>query len=152
MDDLKQWVEPILAENGCRLYALEWLTNENPPLLRISIEKLDGPVDLDTCAICSDAIGTMLDAKDWYASEYNLEVCSPGAEHELTTDEQIQAAIGSYVYVKLKDPKQGMDHVFGDLISANTELIVISYNVKGRKKKFEIDRSNLALIMTAVKV
>ena len=152
MDDLKQWIEPILAENGCRLYALEWLTNEKPPLLRISIEKLKGPVDLDTCAICSDAIGTMLDEKDWYQAEYNLEVCSPGAEHELTTDEQIQAAIGSYVYAKLKDPKQGVDHVLGDLVSADTDSIVIAYNVKGHKKKIEIERSNLAMIKTAVKL
>ena len=81
-----------------------------------------------------------------------MEVCSPGAEHELTTDEQIQAAIGSYVYAKLKDPKQGVDHVLGDLVSADTDSIVIAYNVKGRKKKIEIERSNLAMIMTAVKV
>lgn len=152
MEDLKQWIEPILAENDCRLYSLEWLTHEKPPLLRISIEKLNGPVDLDTCAICSEAIGTMLDTKDWYAHEYNLEVCSPGAEHELTTDEQIQAAIGSYVYAKLKDPKQGLDHVFGDLIQADENMVTISHNVKGRKKKVEIEKSNLALIMTAVKV
>lgn len=152
MDRLKKWIEPILAENGCRLYDLEWLTNEKPPLLRISIEKLEGAVDLDTCASCSDAIGTFLDEKDWYDKEYNLEVCSPGAERELKNEEQMQNAIGSYVYVKLKNPKQRLDHVFGDLKEVQEESVTIQYKDKTRNKEIEIDRENISLIMTAVKV
>lgn len=152
MDRLKQWIEPILHANGCRLYDLEWLTSEKPPLLRISIEKIEGAVDLDTCAACSDAIGSYLDEQDWYEKEYNLEVCSPGAERELKTDEQIQNAVGSYVFVKLKDPKQGMDQVIGDLIQADDSTVTIQYKDKTRNKTIVIDKNNLSLIMTAVKV
>ena len=109
-------------------------------------------MDLDTCASCSDAIGTMLDEKDWYAKEYMLEVCSPGAERELRTDEEIQRAVGKYVFVKMKDPKQGLDQVIGDLVEATENDVTISYRDKTRTKKITIEKSNIQLIMTAVKV
>ena len=131
---------------------LEWITNQGTPLLRVSVEKEDGTIDLDTCATCSDAIGTMLDEKDWYAKEYMLEVCSPGAERELRTDEEIQRAVGKYVFVKMKDPKQGLDQVIGDLIEATENDVTISYRDKTRTKKITIEKSNIQLIMTAVKV
>ena len=101
MDNLKEWIEEVLNENGCHLYDLEWITNQGTPLLRVSVEKEDGTMDLDTCASCSDVIGQMLDEKDWYSHEYMLEVCSPGAERELRTDEEVQRAVGKYVFVKL---------------------------------------------------
>ncbi len=152
MDNLKNWISEVLEQNDCRLYELEWLTNQKPPILRVSIEKVNGTVDLDACAACSDAIGTLLDEKNWYDSEYNLEVCSPGAERELKTDEQIQNAIDQYVFVKLKDPKQGLSQVFGDLKEVDSSSVTIAYKDKTRNKKIVIDKSNIALIMTAVKV
>ncbi|MCF0105796.1 MAG: ribosome maturation factor RimP [Holdemanella sp.] len=151
MDNLQKWLEPVLEENGCTLYEIEWETNVNPPILRISIDKVGG-VDLDTCAQCSDAISVLLDEKDWYGKEYMLEVCSPGAEKELKTDEQIQNAVGSYVFVKLKDPKQGVDSVRGDLLEANETSVTISYRDKSRTKTIVVDKSNISLIMTAVKL
>lgn len=152
MDNLREWIEEVLRQNGCHLYEIEWLTDQSTPLLRISVEKDNGTIDLDTCAACSDGISTVLDEKDWYGKEYMLEVCSPGAERELKNDEQIQRAVGSYVHVKLKDPKQGLDQVTGDLLEANANDIVVSYREKTRVKKVSIEKSNIQLIMTAVKV
>lgn len=152
LESLKQWIEPELKRLHCSLYDVEWLTNQKPPLLRLSIEKEDGTMDLDTCAVVSDAIGTLLDEKDWYGKEYMLEVCSPGAERELKTSEQIQNAVGKYVYVKLKDPKQGLDQVRGDLLEASESEVTIAYMDKARKKSITIETSNIELIMTAVKV
>ena len=88
----------------------------------------------------------MLDEKDWYAKEYMLEVCSPGAERELRTDEEIQRAVGKYVFVKMKDPKQGLDQVIGDLIEATENDVTISYRDKTRTKKITIEKSNIQLI------
>ena len=49
MDNLKEWIEEVLKDNGCHLYELEWITNQGTPLLRVSVEKEDGTMDLDTC-------------------------------------------------------------------------------------------------------
>lgn len=152
MENLKKWIEPVLAENDCRLYDISWQTNQNPPILQVSVERNDGTMDLDTCALCSELISEVLDAKDWYAKEYMLEVCSPGAERELRNDEELYSAIGKYVYCKLKNPKQGIDDVFGYLEEVEEDFITIAYQIKGRNKKIKIEKTNIRLIMTAVKV
>lgn len=152
MDKIKTWLVPMLEEHGCRLYDLEWDTSMKPPVLRISIEKQDGTMDLDTCAEMSDLISKKLDEEDDGDGEYMLEVCSPGAERELRTDEEIAQNLGKYVYVKLSQPTGGIHDLMGTLEEAGDESIVLSYFVKGRPKKTEIARDNIALIMTAVKV
>lgn len=152
MDKIKEKIIPVLEAENCQLYEMEWLTNEKPPLLRISVEKKDGVTDLDTCATCSQLISDILDEMDWYAKEYNLEVCSPGAERALKNEEQINREIGSYVYCKLKDPKQGVSEVYGTLASNNDESICIEYKEKTRKKSIEIDKENIKELRTAVKL
>lgn len=152
MDEIREWIQPLLETVGCRLYDVEWLTNENPPLLRISVEKEDGITDLDTCTTCSQLISDCLDEKDWYDKEYNLEVCSPGAERPLKTEEQINQAMNAYVYAKLKDPKQGLSEVYGTLKGNDETSISIEYKEKTRTKTIAIEKTNLREFRTAVKV
>ena len=53
MDNLKEWIEEVLNENGCHLYDLEWITNQDTPLLRVSVEKEDGTMDLCILLRCN---------------------------------------------------------------------------------------------------
>lgn len=152
MNQLQKWIEPILKENGCRLYDIQWITNQKPPILQIAVEKINGTMDLDTCAVCSEAISAKLDEENWNDQEYMLEVCSPGAERELRNDQEIEEHLGDYVYVKLREPKGGLSDVKGNLSAFEPETITISYKEKGRPKKAVIDRDNISLIMTAVKI
>lgn len=152
MKELQQWIEPILKELGCRLYEIQWIPGQKPPILQIAVDKIDGTMDLDTCAACSEAISQKLDEKNWNDQEYMLEVCSPGAERELRSEEEMQAHLGEYVYVKLREPKGGYADVKGDFSALEPETITISYKEKGRPKKMVIERDNIALIMTAVKI
>ena len=52
----------------------------------------------------------------------------------------------------MKDPKLGLDQVIGDLIEATENDVTISYRDKSITKKNTIEKSNIQLIMTAVKV
>ncbi len=152
MDNLKSWLVPLLSEKGCRLYGIEWDRSMKPPVLRIAIEKNDGTIDLDTCALCSDAISARLDENDPFDGEYMLEVCSPGAERDLKDDQDLQNAVGKYVYIKLKNAQDGIKEVRGDLTNVSDDAIDVSYFVKGRPKKIQIAKDNIAKAMTAVKV
>lgn len=151
MENLKKWLEPLLASHGCSLYDLEWDTTVKPPVLRVAIDRLDGPVDLDICAECSDEISARLDETSDIDGEYMLEVCSPGAERELRTPEQIRAQVGKYVYIRLAKPENGLNDVTGTLESFDNDTLVVRYFIKGRPKKAEIPMENAALVMSAVK-
>lgn len=72
-------------------------------------------------------ISEKLDEVDMIASEYFLEVCSPGAERELKDETQIRDALDEYVYVKLKNPKAGMDAVKGYLRAY--EMVISRWNI-----------------------
>ena len=92
------------------------------------------------------------EGKNRIASEYFLEVCSPGAERELRSDEEIQHAVGEYVYVKLKNPKNGLDEVKGDLTAYENGIVYINYMAKAVKKKAEIEKENISLIRLSVRI
>ena len=75
-----------------------------------------------------------------------------GAERELRTPQEIAAAVGEYVFVKLKDPKAGMDSVKGTMTAYDEDGIVVEYMAKAVKKKITIDPENIALIRLSVKI
>ncbi len=151
MNNLKEWVEEVSNENGCHLYDLEWITNQGTPLLRVSVEKEDGTMDLDTCASCSDVIGQMLDEKDCMLMNTCLKFVRQELKEKLEQMKKFKELLAN-MYLLMKDLKQGLDQVVGDLIEATENDVTISYRDKTRTKKITIEKSNIQLIMTAVKV
>lgn len=152
MENLKSWIIPLLESQGCTLYDLEWDTKMKPHVLRVMIDRQEGGVDLDICASCSEAISEKLDALDAIKEEYMLEVCSPGAERELKNEEQILAQVGKYVTVTLKEAQSGFHEVLAKLDAVDEQAIHVSFFIKGRPKKLDIAKDNIALIKSAVKV
>lgn len=149
---LEELIAPLVAEDGIELYDVAWHTEGKMRILQVSIMKKDGSMDIDTCAEQSEKISAMLDEKDLISSEYFLEVCSPGAERELRNEQQIKDAVGEYVYVKLKNPKAGMNDVKGTLLAFENNTVFIEYMAKAVKKKAEIELENIALIRLSVKI
>ena len=122
-------------------------------ILQVSIMRKDGMMDIDGCVEMSQRISELLDEKDVIASEYYLEVCSPGAERELRTLEEIKHSVGEYVYIKLKDVAAGgIFEVNGTLLEVKDDQIMVAYMDKTRKKELTVGFDNVALIRLAVKL
>ncbi|MEG1475426.1 MAG: ribosome maturation factor RimP [Longicatena sp.] len=149
---IKELVVPILAKDNLQLYDVSWHNEGNSRILQIAIMHADGTMDIDTCVSVSEKISEILDEKEVIASEYFLEVCSPGAERELRNDVQIQDAIGEYIYVKLKNPKAGVDEIKGTLTAFENNIVYMDYYAKAVKKKAEIEKDNIGLIRLSVKI
>lgn len=152
LDQIRPNVEEIIHTLDLILYDMKWRHEGDMQILEISILKKDNSMDIDTCALASEKISIMLDEKDCIPFEYYLEVCSPGAERVLNNDDEIRKSIGEYVYVKLKNPKCGIDEITGFLMDANDDFINISYMQKAVKKNLEIERNNIKLIRLSVKL
>lgn len=149
---IKEMIAPLLASDNIKLYDVVWHTEGSNRILQIAIMQNDGSMDIDTCAQMSEKISEKLDEEDIIASEYFLEVCSPGAERELRDEVQIREAVGEYVYVKLKNPKAGMDEVKGTMTAFENNIVYLDYMAKAVKKKTEIEMENIALIRLSVKI
>lgn len=149
---LKEVITEVTNANDVILYDVIWTQEEQMKILQVSILNQDGKMDIDTCAKVSGDISEKLDLLDLIEHEYYLEVCSPGAERELRSIEEIQAASGEYIYVKLKDPKAGLDEVYGYLKAVSDDHIEVEYFIKAVKKKVSIDVDNIRFIRLAVKI
>ena len=150
---LREWITAIVEQNGMLVYDISWQPMGNMKSLQVSIMKGDGTMDLDSCAMISEQLSAMLDEKDLIKHEYYLEVCSPGAERELRNFEEVKAAVGEYVYVKLKNVMaKGIYEVLGTLEKCEEGMLSMTYMDKASKRKIDIAYDNVALFRLAVKL
>lgn len=155
MSDLKQIkavIQDVLNQEQVLLYDLSWQQEGKNRILQVAIMREDGSMDIELCAQVSEKISEVLDQHDLIPFEYFLEICSPGAERELLNDDQIMQALNDYVFVKMKNPKKGMDSVTGYLREYNEMGASIEYMDKTAKRNIVIEKDNIALIRLSVKL
>jgi len=151
LEKIKKALLPIIESHDCYLDDIEFVKEKNEWYLRVFIDKNNGSLDMDTCVAVSEEISGKLDEIDVIDQEYYLEVSSPGAEKPLKTFDKVVENVGEYVHVDFKNPKNGMDHVEGYLLSVDGEDLTIQYMLKAVKKKIVISYDNVKFIRLAVK-
>lgn len=154
MNSIVEKVKLIAEEYANKLeYKVVKVTFEkedNMKMLRVTI-KNNPRFDIDECTKLFELISDRLDEEDFIDEEYYLEVTSEGLEKELDTDEDIKDAIGEYIYVKLYEKVDSIKEVYGDLISFDGDILIISYMDKTRKKQLEVQKNKICKIRLAVK-
>ena len=150
LEKITNLIQPILETHDVYLDDIEYVQEKKEWYLRIFIEMNHGHLDMDTCVAVSEASSQRLDEADIITHEYYLEVSSPGAEKPLKTLEKVQESVGEYVYIRFKNPTQGMDEVQGTILSVEGEMIELQYMVKNIKKRCTIQYQDIALIRLAV--
>lgn len=148
---LREVLEPVAMSHNVFINDLVWRNEGSMKFLEIPIMFKDGTMDLETSSLMSGLFLDALETVEGMEFEYFLDVCSPGAERLLNSDDEIEAVVGEYVYVKLQNPKAGVFEIYGDLEKNEPELITIAYMDKTRKKTFDIDKDNIKLIRLAIK-
>lgn len=149
---IRELVQPILAEQNLRLAECRWVNESRMHILQIAIMRPDGSMDLDTCALISSQLSEILDATEVISQEYYLEVCSPGAERVLTSEEDIQLSVGKDVYVRFHHPISKLLEVTGTLSAYDGQTGTIEYREKTAKKSLSFLRDNLDYIRLAVRL
>ena len=148
---IEELVQDVVKENNCYIDDIEYVQENGDWYLRIYIDLIEGSIDLDTCVAVSEKVSEILDEADPIEGEYILEVSSPGCERPLKTFEAVQKNVGEYVYIKLRNPKAGLDNFYGTILSIEGTEIEVQYMVKNIKKKIVVDYSNISFIRLAVK-
>ncbi len=102
-------------------------------------------IDLETSAKVAQVLAEAIDY------EIGLDVSSQGAER-MIQPQDYESVLNQYVFVKFKDPKQGMDQVSGELSAVHDTSITIKYRFKHTYKTVDVERENIELLRTAVKI
>jgi len=102
VDELLDFVEPILEDFGYELVDLEFKQEGPEWFLRIFIDK-EGGIGLEDCTSVSREVSAILEVEDIIDRAYRLEVSSPGLDRPLKKPEDFERFTGERIKVKSLD-------------------------------------------------
>ena len=126
-ETVRELALPVVEENGCKLWDVEYVREAGQWYLRIYIDK-DGGVNILDCEAISRALSDILDEADPIESSYIFEVASAGAERPL---------MGSPVLLKTYKPVDGRKEFSGDLAGYDNGAVTL--RIGEEEKRFEKD-------------
>ena len=113
-DKVTALARPIVEEEGCSLWDVEYVREAGSWYLRVFIDK-EGGVSIDDCERISRRLDPILDEEDPIPDSYVFEVGSAGAERELKRPSDFEQFMGSQVEVRLYQPVKGSKTFVGTL-------------------------------------
>ena len=144
-DQVAAFAKPVIEENGCQLWDVEYVREGSERFLRVYIDKTGG-VDIADCERIHRALDPILDQEDPIAESYHFEVCSAGLERALKRPEDFARFMGSPVLVKLYRPYNGQKEIPGILRGYEEGRVT----VEAGKETVTFERSQLALVRLRV--
>ena len=128
-DKVSEIARPVVEEEGCSLWDVEYVREAGTWYLRIFIDK-DGGVSIDDCERISRRMDPILDEEDPIPDSYVFEVGSAGADRELKRPGDFRQFMGSEVEVKLYRPVEGSKRYTGALTGYDDGAITLNQNGK----------------------
>ncbi|MCI9403308.1 MAG: ribosome maturation factor RimP [Oscillospiraceae bacterium] len=113
-DVVEALAKPIVEEQGCSLWDVEYVKEAGVWYLRLYIDK-EGGVSIDDCEAVSRPVSDLLDEADPIEGSYTFEVSSAGADRVLKKPEHFAAFMGQEVEVRLYRAQEGRKEWVGVL-------------------------------------
>ena len=126
--------QPVVEEEGCSLWDVEYVREAGTWYLRVYIDK-EGGVGIDDCERISRRLDPMLDEEDPIPDSYVFEVGSAGAERELKRPRDFEQFMGEEVELRLYQPIQGAKVYVGTLCGYDNGAV--SIQSQGKEMRFE---------------
>ena len=139
--------KPVVEDEGCSLWDVEYLREAGTWYLRIYIDR-DGGVSIDDCERISRRLDPILDEEDPIPDSYVFEVGSAGAERELKRPSDFQQFLGSEVEVRLYQPMAGQKSFVGILDAYENGCI----HLRTEKETLQFSKSQTAQVRLHVSI
>lgn len=146
-DKVTELAKPVVEEEGCSLWDVEYVREAGSWFLRIFIDK-DGGVGIDDCERISRRLDPILDEADPIPDSYVFEVGSAGAERELKRPGDFEQFMGSEVEVRLYQPVNGCKVYVGVLAGYDNGRVTVTVG----KNEGSFDKSQIALVKLHVSI
>jgi ribosome maturation factor RimP len=139
-------LDPVAAEHGMELVAVEVAGGRGVPVLRVLLDK-EGGIDLDAIAAASRWTSELLDAEDPVAGGYTLEVSSPGIDRPLVKPADFERFAGENVHLKIVSEGKKRS-VHGVLLGMEGDDVVVE--VEGERTNVPYEQLQKARLKGAV--
>lgn len=124
-DRISEIARPIIEEEGCRLWDVEYVQEAGTKYLRVYIDKDDG-VAIDDCERISRRLDPILDEEDPIAESYVFEVGSAGADRVLKRPSDFEHFMGSEIELSLYRPVEGSKRYIGTLTGYSDGNVLVN--------------------------
>lgn len=142
-DVLIDMLEPVVTGMEYDFWGLEFIAQGKHSVLRVFIDSEKG-IDVDDCAAVSRQLSSVLDVEDPIASEYSLEVSSPGMDRPLFNLEQYQKFTGHQVQLRLRVPFDDRRKFTGLLKGVEDDEVIVEVDNAEYLLPIEtIDKANI---------
>ena len=142
---VEKLARPIVEENGCQLWDVEYVREGSEYFLRLYLDK-EGGVDINDCERISRAMDPILDEKDPIPTSYHFEVCSAGLERALKRPSDFERFMGSAITVKLYRPRNGLKEIPCVLTGYEDGKVTVTAG----KETITFEKSEVALVRLRV--
>ena len=140
-DIVRELALPIVEENGCTLWDVEYVREAGQWYLRVYIDK-EGGVNILDCEAISRPLSDALDEADPIETSYIFEVTSAGAERPLKRPGDFEQFMGSPIVLKTYKPRDGRKEFSGDLTACDNGAVEMKAG--GQIRRFE--KEEIALV------
>lgn len=146
-DKVTELARPVVEEEGCTLWDVEYVREAGSWYLRVFIDK-EGGVDIMDCERISRRLDPILDEADPISDSYTFEVGSAGIERELKRPSDFEQFMGHEVEVRLYQPIDGSKVFVGKLSGYENGDV----SVEVGKASMRFMKSQLALVKLHVSI
>ena len=145
-ETVRELALPVVEENGCKLWDVEYVREAGQWYLRIYIDK-DGGVNILDCEAISRALSDILDEADPIESSYVFEVGSAGLERQLKRPSDFARFMGSPVLVKTYQNRDGRKEFAGKLAGYEDGAVLLDM---GGAEPVRFEKNEVALVRLRV--
>ena len=140
-DIVRELALPIVEENGCTLWDVEYVREAGQWYLRVYIDK-EGGVNILDCEAISRPLSDALDEADPSETSYIFEVTSAGAERPLKRPGDFEQFMGSPIVLKTYKPRDGRKEFSGDLTAYDNGAV----EMKAGGQILRFEKEEIALV------
>ena len=153
IDKIKGKSLPVVEKYQKTLVSVEHVNEYGIDIIRITIDDPNTfDIDIDDVAAINEEILDLVN--DDLPDGYYLEVTTVGIERELKNDDDLEKALGKYIYLKTYEKIESafnQKEIYGYLESYEEDSINVNEINKTRTKLVTIEKSKIAKIRLAVK-
>jgi ribosome maturation factor RimP len=126
--DLEPVITSVVERDGLELVEVSFGMESGRRVLRVTVERPDGGLDLDAIATESERISRRLDLEGFEPGPYSLEVSSPGLERPLRPDrpQDFTRRVGARVKVRVAPPGRTAETMTGTIAAADEHGVTIA--------------------------
>ncbi len=144
-DIVAELAAPVVAEQGCELWDVEYVREAGQWYLRLYLDK-EGGVDILDCEAISRKVSDLLDEADPIEASYIFEVSSAGAERPLKRPRDFERFMGSAVLVKTYKNRDGRKEFAGKLVGYENGAVLLEMG----QETLRFEKAEVALVRLRV--